>query len=384
MHILTFADHVELAVSPERTQIATCRALAERGHRIDAVRVVPADLDGWEGVAAPVAQVADTTRPRIPFAKPHRAFERAQGIGHLEADVIYVFHYLHLPLAVAVGRLSHAPVVLHLCLPRPDRLAAVVRRSLPRVAMTLAASFDVASRWRDSGLGAESVIVVHTGVDSDHHVPMPPATRQTTRRTLGLEPDAFVALYSGRIGPDEGLEVLMEAARLLTGTHAGFRLVMEGGPPAGADAAEASRYRAELCARAGPTDIRWLDRWDDPVPLYGVSDVTVVPSTLPEPFTRSAIESLACGVPAVATDVGGNPEILVDPLERLLVPPGDAPALAERIGSLIDWRTDEPELGARCRAVTTRRLSLVRMIDTVEAALASVARHRSDDLEGSD
>ena len=53
----------------------------------------------------------------------------------------------------------------------PDRLPFVIRRSLPNVALTLAVSFDTALRWRGTALPADSVVVVHTGIDMESYLP---------------------------------------------------------------------------------------------------------------------------------------------------------------------------------------------------------------------
>ena len=79
--------------------------------------------------------------------------------------------------------------------------------------------------------------------------------------------------------------------------------------------------------------------------------MAVVPSLWPEPLSRSVMEPLACGVPVVATNVDGNPEILTDWLAQCLVEPHDVSGLAQRVGRLPDgWRQfQSSDLGERCR-----------------------------------
>jgi glycosyltransferase involved in cell wall biosynthesis len=223
------------------------------------------------------------------------------------------------------------------------------------------------------------VVVVHTGIDMDVYAPSPEHERVATRRALGIGPGDVMVLFAGRICPDKGLDVLMEAARLLARRLPGFRLVVAGGPTPGTDPAEAVRYQAELEARSGHLDVRWLGRQRDVVPLIGSADVAVVPSVWPEPFPRSVIEALACGVPVIAADVGGVREVLVDDLDRFVVPARDPGALAEAVTAVAAWRQRDPGLGSRCRRSVVDRLTLDRQVDTVEAALASTARYRPAD-----
>ena len=378
MRILTIANHLGARGGLERTQLTMCKSLADRGHHVDLIYVTPGDfVDDWKAFADSMTRIEATLpRSKDVWSSSRSVLEAATSARHLHPQVIYVFRYLDIPFAAAVGKLTHAPVVFHLCLPQPQTLPYVLRHSLPQVAMTLSVSYDTAGQWRGTGLPAESVIVVHTGIDMDHYAPAPPEERVATRKGLGVADDDFLVLYAGRISPEKGVDLLVSACRQVAGDLPRLRLVVVGGPSLGAEAEESERFAAHLRALAGSMDVQWLEARRDVLALIQAADVAVAPSVWPEPFSRSVIEPLACGVPVIASRVGGNPEILTGWLDNYLVPPGDVGALSERIRSLHGWRASDPELGDRCRGAVVNRLALGREVDTVEAALAAVARRR--------
>ena len=74
-------------------------------------------------------------------------------------------------------------------------------------------------------------------------------------------------------------------------------------------------------------------------PLYRRADIVVVPSKLPEPLGRVAIEAMSFGRPVIASEIGGLPQVVKDQVTGWLIPPGDAAVLAEAIRRIIelDW-----------------------------------------------
>jgi glycosyltransferase involved in cell wall biosynthesis len=99
---------------------------------------------------------------------------------------------------------------------------------------------------------------------------------------------------------------------------------------------------------------------------YRAADVMVFPSTWPEPFGLVPIEAMACGVPVVATGVGGSAEFLVHGENCLLVEPGDPVALAAAVRRL----AGDPALRRTLVAhglETARELDVERLADVMEA-----------------
>jgi len=376
MRILTVANHLGSRGGLERTQLTMCRALAARGHTVDIAYVSAGDFTpDWQSFTRRMLPIdGSLPRSRQPFRTSIGVARGIWGALCLHPEVIYVFRPLDIPFAVAVGLLCRAPVVFHLCLPQPNRLPFPVRESLRHVALTLAVSHDTAGLWLHSGLRPGAIQVVHTGIDMEHYVPAPRDAQRATREELGIAPDAFVAVFAGRIASVKGVDVLVQAFAKVTADVPGARLVIVGAPSLSADPVEAERYARSLRDLGAGLDILWLEARKDVEPLIQMADVVVAPSRWAEPFSRSVIEPLACGVPVVATRVGGNSEILTDWLARYLVPADDVEALADRIASLRTWRSEDPGLGSRCREAVVERLSLDREVDAVEAALAKSAR----------
>jgi glycosyltransferase involved in cell wall biosynthesis len=98
----------------------------------------------------------------------------------------------------------------------------------------------------------------------------------------------------------------------------------------------------------------------------------VLPSRWDEPFGRVVVEAMATGRPAVASAVGGIPEILRGDFAGLLFPRGDAAALAERLGALRDWRTTNPALAAHCADHVAQNFSLERAVTELEQLFADI------------
>ena len=206
------------------------------------------------------------------------------------------------------------------------------------------------SRWllerTRSSLLAPSIVdsrVVPNGVDLDL---FRPGSRDEARRALGLDPRARVLLFvatSPRINPFKDFATLLAAVRLLADRHAPLVLVALGddGPP----------------AQVGAAVLRFARLVDDPrgVALYQqAADVYVHASRVESATPRALQEAMACGRPVVASAVGGIPEGVDDEETGLLVPSGDATALATAVGRVLDDPDLAARLGAAAAAKATR------------------------------
>lgn len=378
VRILTTANHLDSAGGLERTHLTNAQRLVRRGHRFDLVYVEGgAFTDRWRDLTVTMRRVPTTlSRRSQPVRSARSVTEAVRAARQLEPDIVYVYRYWDLPFAVAVAAGRPTAVVYHLCLPPPAHLPHWLRAVLSRVDCTVSVSEHTLDLWRGTGLRTDRAVIALTSVDLETYAPGTPSSQEATRRELGIEPTDRVIFFGGRIAPEKGVDVLVRAFRQVFEQEGRCHLVVLGSPGAGVDPAEAARYVDELRSLGMELPITWLPRRDDVVSLLRASDVACVPSVWPEPLSRSIMEALACGVPAVATAVGGSPEILTDWMRSLLAAPDDPDDLARHLLEVLDWRKADPELGPRCRQAAEERLSLDDEVDLIEAAMLSALDRR--------
>jgi glycosyltransferase involved in cell wall biosynthesis len=227
----------------------------------------------------------------------------------------------------------------------------------------IAVSRHTADFWIEAGLNEARVEVVHNGVDPADYPMAGMDARAEARRSLGVDPDAFTVVYIGRLDREKGVNVLLDAWKILSPVTGGGQLLLVGGTTE-------EGYLHELESMAIDS-VKFLGLHRDVVTPLHASDVTVVPSIVEEGFGRTVIESLATGRPVVASRVGAIPEILSGPFSRFLVDRGDAEALAAHLEALIGWDKREPNLGTECLQHFMNSFTLSRTVDQVEAILHS-------------
>jgi glycosyltransferase involved in cell wall biosynthesis len=116
----------------------------------------------------------------------------------------------------------------------------------------------------------------------------------------------------------------------------------------------------EVSGRIASGTIRLLGPRDDPYPLLAALDIFVMPS-LAEGLGVAALEAMACGLPVIASAVGGLSDLVKDRVAGLLVPPGDPPALASAIIELVATPDLGATMGAAGRIQVTNSFSLALM-----------------------
>lgn len=188
---------------------------------------------------------------------------------------------------------------------------------------------DLALISRHGLLARDRVAMIRgSGVDTDKFRPGD-ARRGSVRRVV----------LPARLLWDKGIAEFVEAARLLRPRFGDVRFQLAGGTDPGNPAA-IPQHQIDQWVGAGI--VEWLGHVDDMPELLSKADIVVLPSYR-EGLPKSLLEAAACGIPLVTTDVPGCREVVCDGQDGLLVPPGDAEALAAAIERLLS----DPELGRR-------------------------------------
>ena len=217
-------------------------------------------------------------------------------------------------------------------------------------------SRDIERETRDAGIADERVHFLPNPVDTAHFRPLDDANRRTLRAGFGILDDRVVVAFAGRLSREKGLGELLEAWSRLSSSGALGRaagrppLLLVAGPDMPGHAWNLGESARTFVVEHGLGDsVRFCGPLTDVAPLYQAADVAVVPSHF-EALGLSALEALACGIPVIASAVGGLLDFMVDDSNGLLFPPRDVEALAGRLGAL-DWRSrvSSPTCGGRAR-----------------------------------
>ncbi len=213
----------------------------------------------------------------------------------------------------------------------------------------IAVSAAVGRAYAGAGLIRERRLrVVHNGVDCDSILEGAVAG-PALRRELGIEAARPLVTTISVLRPGKGVEVLLAAVpHVLERVPEAVFLVVGDGP-------ERCALERQAAALGGSGRVRFLGHRRDVPRILGASSLFVLASH-GDAFPTVLLEAMAAGLPVVASDVGGIPEIVEAETGRL-VPPGDAAGLAGSIVALLQAPQSLRDMGERARYRARERFS---------------------------
>lgn len=314
----------------ETVVIELSRALAQAGHEPVVLHFGSPHLDrycrrlGLEQRILPAHGHYKSTRTLPLFARSFARVLRQEGIGALHAHL-----FGPVTASAIAGRLAGIPTVgtlhdVYSITEKPQRIRLLQLSALLGCRL-VTVSRDMRRIYRGIGwFPAAQLQTIYNGV----RVPaVEPEEIAAARAELALPPTARVLLSVGRLVELKRHEILIRALAEIPKFHPIYLLCAGDGPRL-----EALR---QVAADRGVADrVKFLGNRDDVPTLLRLADAFALASST-EGLSCSILEAMAAGVPAVVTDVGGNPELVEHGRTGYLVPAGDVQAMSRRLAQLL-------------------------------------------------
>ena len=192
---------------------------------------------------------------------------------------------------------------------------------------------------------------------------------QSERALLGIHADTPLIGIVGRLEPVKDHATFLHAMAYVVARYPTVCALIIG------DGALHSALEAQAEQLDLTSHVRFLGRRDDVPQLLNLMDVFVL-SSRSEGMSNTILEAMACALPVVATDVGGNPELVVDGETGTLVPPAAPEQLGEALLSLLCSPTYRAEMGKQGRQRVESLFSLERMVTNYEELYKSLCEPR--------
>lgn len=272
-------------------------------------------------------------------------------------QIVHSYGFYPNVFTIPVARLAGASVVVASIRNTCDLLTPMQRRlqkMVCRLADCILVNADaIRENLVNEGYDPGKIVVIRNGITLSRFARKERGA--ALRQELGLRPAArLVGLFS-RLNPMKGVPYFLEAAAALAERFPDVCFLVVG------DGAIKAELEKQACHVGLGRRIVFTGFRNDVPELLSEAAVSVLPS-LSEGTSNTLLESMAAGVPVVATAVGGNPEVIEHGTSGLLVPPRDSAALAAATARLLEDR----ELAARLGQAGMRR---VRELFSIEASV---------------
>jgi len=230
-------------------------------------------------------------------------------------------------------------------------LALIIRK----VDSFIAISQEIADGLMKDGIPPERIRHITNFVDTDKFRPINNSERHMFKRTLSLDKN-IVINFTGRIVKRKGLDILINAFAKNTELTFSSRLLIVGTGP------DEQRVK-EMVSDFGIGDkVRFLGHSSEVTRYYQASDIFVLPSYA-EGMPNSLLEAMACGLPVIASRIGGVVDVVEDGRSGILFEPGDVTGLSSAMIKLLKDVELRQRLGAEARKRIVEGFSIDKIAD---------------------
>lgn len=219
--------------------------------------------------------------------------------------------------------------------------------------------------WLQNSIGIkqDKIICIHNGIDpKEAEIEI----NLNKRKQIGIQNGEIVIGTIGRLDPVKDYSTLIYAASEIINQFPNVGLLFVGDGPMRNDLENLGKnLHIE-------NKIMFLGERTDTIELLKMMDIFVLPSLI-EGISNTILEAMSCGIPVVATNVGGNPEVVINGETGFLVPPKDSHALAEAIREILKDRSKGVRLGLAGKERTNQHFSLTNMVKAYETLYKTMA-----------
>ena len=221
---------------------------------------------------------------------------------------------------------------------------------------------------RNEQVSSLKITKIYNGVEMKNNKSI--VDGQALRKKMGIEPSCFVVGLLSNMNPIKGCKYFVDACPIIMKQVPNTKFLIVGGGPL---MEELKKRIRDLGVLKHTIFTGHLLNGTDYLSMMDVS----VNSSLSEGFSNTILESMASGVPMVATQVGGNPEALVDGKTGLLVPPGDSSAIANAVIRILRDRTQPESMGKCAKKHAEEVFSMEKMMSEIENLYESLTNGKS-------
>ena len=276
-------------------------------------------------------------------------------------------------LGIPAALVARVPVIIssqrdlaHLDLYRTRRRVWVRRLQNLSTAVLTNANAVRDAVMAENHIAPGKIRVIYNGVDRERFIGK---TRDRSWLIKNADREKWVVLVGNMHSDVKGHPCLIEAASAVVREFPNIRFVLAG------DGEERQNFEQQVAHLGLQNNFLFLGRRDDVPQLLACCDIAALPSKA-EGLPNAVLEYLAAGLPTVASQVGGNAEIIQDGKTGLLVPPGNPSALAEALLRLLRGPDFATSLGNRGREYVISEFSFQRMIENTDQLYTELLRQR--------
>jgi len=308
----------------------------------------------------------------------------ARDIRRLGIEIVHTYGVSSNLFAIPAARLAGARVVasirdMGVYLSSPQRIA---QRWVCKVADHVSGNADAIKDWLVAdGYDRDRITVIPNGIDLSGFTG--PAQNKRLHLDLGLTAETPLVAVLGRISRLKGLEDFIAAAAVVARRFPAARFLIIGEPSftsRGREILVDGTYEKELTRLAESlgvqTRVIFTGFRPDVQQILPELAISVLPS-LSEGLSNTLLESMAAGIPVVATRVGGTPEVVQDSENGLLVPSRDPAALAEAICRLLNAPELATQLGDAARRRIIERYSMPLLVENTSRIYEGILKRGS-------